>query len=121
MLGYKIFGAGVPGLTVQAMCQDAATALSAAGTTQGTATTLTNAVNFLGTVSSGAGVILSPNGTAGDCQFVFNGGANAVKVYPPSGAKINALATNAGVLVAPNTACEFWCGSTTQWAAVLSA
>jgi len=121
MLGYKVMGAGIPGLAVQALCMDAATGIAAAGTTQGTATSLTAAVNFLSTVASGAGVVLSASATGGDSQLIFNGGSNAVKVYPPSGAKINGLATDAPALLAINTACEFWCGSSTQWAAVLSA
>lgn len=121
MLGHKVMGAGVNGFAVAAICQDAATGISAAGTTQGTATALSNAVNFVGTVAAGTGVVLSSSATAGDSQFIFNGGANPLKVYPPSGAKINSLPTNAGVLLQPATACEFWCGSATQWAGVLSA
>ena len=53
--------------------------------------------------------------------MIYNGGANALTVYPPSGAKINGLATNAGMLLATNTACEFYCLSTTQWTGILSA
>ena len=121
MLGYKVMQAGVQQLAVNAICLDAATGISAAGTTQGTATALTSAVNFLSTVASGSGVVLSSSAAGGDCQFIFNGGANPVKVYPPTGAKINGLATNAPAVVGVNTGCEFWCGSTTQWGAVLSA
>ena len=121
MLGYKVMQAGVQGLAVQALCMDAATGIAAAGTTQGTATALGSAVNFIGTAAAGSGVVLSSSASAGDSQLVYNGGANPVKVYPPSGATINRLATNAAATIATNTACEFHCGSTTQWAAVLSA
>ena len=121
MLGYKVMGAGVQGLAVQALCMDAATGISAAGTTQGTATVLTAAVNFVGTVAAGTGVILPANSTAGDGILIYNGGANPLKVYPTTGAKVNGLATNAGFILATNTAVELWCGSSTQWAGVLSA
>lgn len=121
MLGYKVMQQGANAFFVQAACMDAAVGIAAAGTNQATATTLTNAVNFLSTVASGAGVILSPLATLGDSQLVYNGGANPVKVYPPSGAAINGLAANAPATIPVRTACEFWCGSTTQWAAVLSA
>ena len=121
MLAYKVMGAGIQGLAVQALCLDCTTGISAAGTTQGTATALSAARNFLSTVASGAGVVLSASATGGVSQLVYNGGANAVKVYPPSGAKINQLAANAAVLLATTTACEFHCGSAPQWAAVLSA
>ena len=101
--------------------QDVLTGISAAGTTQGTATELIAGISMLSTVASGSGVALSPNATPGAFQLVYNGGANAVTVYPPLGAKINSLATNAGHLLAANTACEYWFASTTQVIGVLSA
>ena len=54
-------------------------------------------------------------------QTVFNAGANSVKVYPTVGLKINALAANAPMTLAPNTACLFKCVSTTRVYGVLSA
>lgn len=119
-LGYKLMGAGMDLLQL-ASSQDALAGISAAGTTQGTATELTNGINLVATVASGAGVILSSKLAAGDSQLVFNGGANALKVYPTLGMKINSLATNAPVTIGTNTAIEFHCGSTTQIAALLSA
>ncbi len=121
MLGWKVFGAGIPGLAVQAICQDAGTSISAAGTTQGTATELVNADNEVTTVASGSGVILSSNATAGDTQTVFNAGANPLRVYPTSGARINALALNGAMILATNTGCLFKMVSTTRWFGVLSA
>ena len=120
MLGFKLFASGLNGLSVSAIVQDVGTAISASGTTQGTATQLTNALNGIGTVAAGAGVVLYA-GSTGDCQLVYNGGANAVKVYPPSGAKINGLSTNTPHILATNTACEYWFLSTTQVVGVLSA
>ena len=121
MLGYKVFGAGIPGLAVQALCQDVATSVSATGTTQGTATALTSTVNYVGTVGASSGVILFSTATAGDSQVVYNGGANPVRVYPPVGARINGLSTNAAAIISINTAVEFHCISATQWIGVLSA
>ena len=121
MLGFKAMQAGLTQFLVQAMCMDATASISAAGTTQGTATALGSAVNFISTAASGSGVVLSSSASAGDSQLVYNGGANPVKVYPPSGASINGLSANAPAIVGVRTACEFHCGSATQWAAVLSA
>lgn len=121
MLGYKAMQSGLNGFTVLAMCADSTAAITAAGTTQATATELKSAVNFIATAASGTGVVLASLATPGDSQLVYNGGANAVKVYPPVGAKINGLATNAAASIATGTACEFHCGTPTQWAAVLSA
>lgn len=121
MLGWKVMGAGVPGLAVLAITQDTATAVSAAGTTQGTATELTAADSEVTTVASGAGVVLSSKLAPGDEQTVFNAGANPLKVYPPSGFQINALTANAPMLLSTNTACFFKCVSTTRVYGVLSA
>ena len=121
MLGHKVMQSGVNAFSVQAICQDCATGISAAGTIQGDATSLTNAVNFVGTVASGAGVVLPSAATAGDCVFIYNGGANPLKVYPDSGAKVNGLPANGSFTLATNTAVELWRGSATQWGAILSA
>ena len=120
-LGWKLQGAGIPGLTLTALCQDTATSVSAAGTTQGTATELTAADSEVTTVASGAGVALSSKLAPGDEQCVFNAGANSLKIYPPSGFKINALSTNAAMLLAVNTGVMFKCVSTTRVFGVLSA
>ena len=121
MLGYKVFAAGLPGPLAACICKDTQTALSAAGTTQGTATELTASDSEVTTVAAGAGVVLSASLAPGDLQSVFNAGANAVKVYPPSGFKINALATDTAMLLATNTGCMFKCNSTTRVFGILSA
>lgn len=71
----------------------AAAGLAAAGTTQGTALALAAELNEVTTVASGAGVILSAS--VGLKQTVFNRGANALLVYPPSGASLDGGAANA--------------------------
>ena len=101
--------------------QDVITGITAAGTTQATATELIAGINMIGTAASGTGVALSPNATPGAFQLVYNGGANPVKVYPPSGGKINSLSTDAGMVLPTNTSCEFWFASTTQIIGNLSA
>lgn len=121
MLGWKVFGAGLQGLALQAVCKDAETAVSAAGTTQGTATELVAADSEVTTVASGAGCVLSSKLAPGDTQTVFNAGANALKIYPTSGMKINSLSTDAPMLLATNTGCIFKCVSTTRVFGVLSA
>ena len=121
MIGAKVFSAGLSISLMECMCKDTATSISAAGTTQGTATELTAADNEITTVASGAGVVLSSSLSSGDQQTVFNAGANAVKVYPPSGFKINALSVNAPMLLSVNTGCMFKCISTARVFGVLSA
>ena len=120
MLAYKLFGSGLNTLTVASMT-DVATSLTATGTNQATAYEVTTAKAAFSTVAASTGAVLDNQAIGGDTQMIYNGGANALTVYPPSGAKINGLATNAGMLLATNTACEFYCLSTTQWTGVLSA
>jgi len=120
MLAYKLFGSGLNTLTVGAMT-DVATGLSAAGTSQGTAYEVTTAKAFFSTVASGAGAILDDEAAPGDEQMIYNAGANALRVYPPSGASIKPRAANEAILLPTNTACIFYCISTTQWVGVLSA
>jgi hypothetical protein len=96
-------------------------AIAAAGTTQGTATALTDDINVVATVASGAGVILYA-AMPGDTQIVYNDQAvNSLLVYPPTGAKINNIATNGAHILAPNTFCEYFAVSATRWIADLSA
>lgn len=96
-------------------------ALSAAGTTQGTATELTSEDNEITTTASGAGVVLNRLLVPGEFQSVFNAGANVLKVYPPSGLSINALAANAPMTLGTNTGVLFKCVSATRVFGVLSA
>ena len=121
MLGWKLMGAGIQGLAVTAIGADTASALSAAGTSQGTATELTATDNEITTVAANAGVVLSSKLAPGDEQTVYNAGANPLKIYPPSGLKINSLAANAAMTLSVNTGCLFKCVSTSRVFAVMSA
>jgi hypothetical protein len=95
--------------------------ISAAGTTISDATQLTASTNLLSTVAANSGVLL-PNGMVNDECEVYNGGANACKVYPPTSTQsINQLAVGSSISLATSTACKFRRVSTTQWIAFLSA
>lgn len=107
----------ISGAVKRTAASGTAAALTAAGTLQSDAYSMTAAVSQFTTVAANSGAVL----TAGPYQTVFNGGANPLKVYPPVGAKINQLAVNAAMLLAVSTACTFWYLSSTQWIGVLSA
>lgn len=79
-----------------------ASGLVATGTTQAGALPLGADNNYFATVAAGSGAIL-PAMNPGDDVTVFNGGANALLVYPPVGAQIKALGVNAGYSVAAAT------------------
>lgn len=98
-----------------------ATGLVATGASQGTALALTADISMFGTVAAGTGAIL-PALNPCDVSTVFNGGANALALYPPVGAKINGLAPNAAYAVATATPLvEITCVSATQYLARQSA
>lgn len=118
----NIMGAGVAAAAAAAdTISSVATALTATGTTQATALSITADVNFVSTVGASSGVIVY-NGVIGDSTFIMNdAGANALTVYPPVGGKFNNLATNAGFSLPVNT--PVWCIklTATRWFALLSA
>lgn len=95
--------------------------LTAAGTTQGTALSITSSLNTVTTVAANSGVVLYSSQSIGPPQVVYNGGANTLNVYPPSGGKINQLTTNIAIILPTNTAAMFWRASSTQWIGSLSA
>ena len=94
--------------------------LSAAGTTQGTATAITKQTNEFTTVAASSGAIL-PSPEQGEFIFVQNSGANAMNVYPASGHSINALAANAAFSLAVGKNAVFWAATASKWYANLSA
>ena len=71
------------------------TGITAAGSTQGTATAITRPINVISTVSSGANGIVLPTVPAGTRILIVNTSANALNVYPTSGAVVNSGSTNA--------------------------
>lgn len=96
------------------------TAITAAGTTQGTATALTADVNIVTTATTGQGVILY-NGVIGDSQEIFNNTTVDIKVYPPTAGKVNQVDTNTGFVLAPETSVVVKKMTATQWVGYLSA
>lgn len=96
-------------------------ALTATGTGQSDALQLTASINQVTTAAASTGVKLYATPAAGSWQVVYNGGANAMKVYPQTSGAINGLAANAGMLLAPKTACKFYAATSTAWVGILSA
>lgn len=97
--------------TIQATVNDAVTA---AGTTQATATALESEWNVVTSTPANSGVVLD-GFNIGVSTTVFNQGGASLKVYPPLGMKINSGAVNAAVSVANNTAQIFCQVSATQF------
>lgn len=83
----KIIGLEVP-----------ATALTATGTTQAGALVLTSTTSVFSTVGSGAGCICNSDHDS----YIYNGGANALLVYPPGTSNINFLTASTALSVPAN-------------------
>lgn len=97
--------------------------VSAAGTSQATATLLASANNVVATVGAGSGVRLpaSPTVSANDRLHIANHGANTLAVYPPTGGKLSNNTANVPALLAPNKCADFFCIDGTNYTAMLSA
>jgi hypothetical protein len=81
-------------------------AVTAAGTTQGTATPLNVQINDVTSVLAGSGVML-PVPVVGQPNFVCNDGANSLLVYPPTGVTIGTASANIPVPVATGQCLSF--------------
>ena len=117
---HQVMGAGFSQGQAIAINGSMNASVSAAGTTQATATAI-GAANFMvTTAAAGSGVIL-PQGQPGDEIDGFNGTSNSFYVYPPTGAKFNNLSTNGGILLGPGTSATFKQWTTTQYTVLMSA
>ena len=90
------------------------TSISAAGSTQGTATAISKEINVVSTVASGAGVVL-PTAVAGMAITITNTSANSLLVYPATSGIINSLSANAGYTQPAGATLQFVAPTTTQW------
>ena len=105
---------------VQAGVYSVNDAVSAAGTVQGDATTITNQVNTITTCAAGAGVILrvAANDPIGSLRRFLNITANNCQLYPDSGSSIYngaALSANTATQIFPNTPMNIIRTGATQW------
>lgn len=114
---------GTPGALVRGILGSVSDSLTATGTTNADALQLTSAINRVTTTALGTGVVL-PIAliSRGARVTVVNSGANALLVYPGTGATINALtATTGGFSIAAGGRADFVATSDTNWFAILSA
>jgi hypothetical protein len=104
-------GAGMPGQQSRAVTGIITVAAVATGTTQATAYALQTDITQFGTVAASSGAILPGSGlitvSEGDIYEVFNGGANALAVYPYTGFAINSLAVNTALSVPAGKSATF--------------
>lgn len=120
-LAQNIMKGGFSAGQAKAVNGNIATGLVAAGTTITDALALKADSNVIGTCAAGAGVKF-PTCELGDSVEIYNGGANACKVYPDSSSNtINQLSAGASFNLAVNTMCYARKVSSTLWIVNLSA
>lgn len=119
-LAKNMMGGGLSAGQAKAINGSIASALTAAGTTQGTAYAINAGTAVFSTVAASSGAIL-PSCEISDEVYVYNGGANNLTVYPDSGSQINGVSANGGVTCPTNTAMFFKRITSTRWIAMLSA
>jgi len=91
-------------------------AVSAAGSTQGTATALVSSINNVTVVAASADGVILPTAVAGMRLLIRNSdSADTLKIYPATGAQINALGNNASFSLAAGSTTEIFATTTTQW------
>jgi hypothetical protein len=92
-----------------------------AGGGQGGAFQITAQATRFSVVATAGDSCKLPDADLGERFVVKNAGAAAMDVFPQSGDKINALATNAAFSVAAGKTCQFFCMVTGTWDTHLSA
>jgi hypothetical protein len=112
----RLVAAGLSATAAAAIQGTVANGLVATGTTQATALPLGADNNDFLTVPAGTGALL-PAMNPGDDITVYNGGANALLIYPPVGGQIKGLGTNAGYSLATTPLCYVVCISPLQYVA----
>jgi hypothetical protein len=91
-------------------------AVSAAGSTQGTATALVSNINNVTTVAAAADGVRLPTAVAGMRILVRNtDAADTLKIYPATGGQINALGSNAAYSLTAGSTIELMATTATQW------
>ena len=92
-------------------------AVAATGSVQGDAAALAEGLNVVSDANGTKGVIL-PTAVAGAVVIVKNTTAAALKIYPASGAAINAVAADGAYSITNLTSTLLVASSATQWYSV---
>ena len=91
-------------------------AVSAAGTTQATATALVSNINNVTVVAVGAAGVRLPTAVAGMRILIRNSdSADVLSIYPATGGQINALGTNVASTLVAGLTTELVATTATQW------
>lgn len=121
-LAIDLQGVGMPTEQASLLGQGPLAALTAAGTTAGTATALTQSQTVWTSAAGATGAILSSTATLTRLYFIRNSAASTanLNVYPPTGGNINGAAANAPIVVGAGQSILITCqvqGAASVWVA----
>lgn len=91
----ELMAAGTPAIPARMLGQTIITGISAAGTTQATATTIGDGISVVSTVGINAGVVIQ-SATGSSISGIYNNGQNTLTVYPLLGESFVGQSANAG-------------------------
>jgi len=114
--GALVFGTS-PSLTTPSLAGETFSTTNnvTAGTNAQGQGALTTDINVITTAAAAPSGVTLPTATTGRRMLIVNKGANAVNVFPATGATIDALAVNTAISIPVNGLLEFSASSTTQW------
>ena len=114
--GALVFGTS-PSLTTPSLAGETFSTTNnvTAGTNAQGQGALTTDISVITTAAAAPSGVTLPTATTGRRIVIVNKGANAVNVYPATGATIDALAVNTAISLPVNGLLEFNAASTTQW------
>lgn len=115
-----VISTGISPFTATAIC-GGVTTLTAAGSTQATATLLGSGSGYISIVSSSGKGVQVPSCGIGSEIYIFNGGANSAHVYGQTGEAIGAGSANAAFVVATKKSVLLKKVSATAWGSILTA
>ena len=119
-LSSEMMGAGFSAGQARGINGRVNSTFSCAGSTVADAQAIVTTTTVITTCASGAGGIL-PAVPPGDSVWIYNATTTPATIYPDTGASINQLSANVGMLLAPYTDVWLRRTSTTQWLGHLSA
>lgn len=122
-LAEDLMGSGIAQEAAVRLGYSRLTTLTGVGTAQVGGTAIPNFTNNVSTVTAGGqtAFVLPATAELEVPYFVYNPSATAATIFPPSGGKINAAATDASVSIAQFLSRVFIRKSTTVWQSFLAA
>lgn len=113
--GHTVTLGGSASLSFSDLIPSFSGSLTATGSNQSGALSITSAINVVTNVSPGTGVKLVAASVTGTEQTIVNASSNALSVYPNGTEQINTYGASAPAIVAAGGRTDCWVNTSTQW------